>query len=126
VDREYTYLNDALLKLFLSKTNLKNNCIYLSGDMALNFENTFRDADFLPTRDEMERYKTKLEMWEDENRSPKKRRAWYPDEYDSLGRNIAEQERRQNKIPWVKVKYISGRLYIDPEKKDILRFMKLI
>lgn len=94
--------------------------------MALNFENTFCGADFLPTRDEMERYKTKLEMRGDENKSPKKRRAQYPNEYDSLGRNITEQERRQNKIPWVKVKYVSGRLYINPEKRDILRSMKLI
>lgn len=85
--------------------------------MALNFENTFCDTDFLPTCDEMERYKTKLEMLEDGNRSPKKLRARYPDKYDYLGRNITEQERRQNKIPWVKVKYVSGRLYIDPEKK---------
>lgn len=94
--------------------------------MALNFENTFCDADFLPTHVEMERYKTKLEMWEDENRFPKKHHALYPDEYDSLGRNVTEQERRQNKVPWIKVKYISGRLYIDPEKKDILHSMKLI
>jgi hypothetical protein len=94
--------------------------------MALNFENKFLYSDFLPTRDEMERYKTKMEIYKDENRSPKKRRARYPDEYDSLGRNITEQERRQNKIPWVKVKYVYGRLYIDPEKKDILRSMKLI
>lgn len=94
--------------------------------MALNFENKFCYSDFLPTRDEMERYKTKMEIYKDENRSPKKRRARYPDEYDSLGRNITEQERRQNKIPWVKVKYVYGRLYIDPEKKDILRSMKLI
>lgn len=94
--------------------------------MALNFENTFSDPDFLPNRHEMESYKTKFEMWEDENRNPKKHRARYPDEYDSLGRNITEQERRQNKVPWVKVKYVAGRLYITPEKKDILRSMNLI
>lgn len=94
--------------------------------MALNFENTFCDADFLPTREEMERYKAKLEIYQHENRSPKKRRAHYPDEYDYLGRNITEQERRQNKIPWIKVKYISGRLYIDPEKKYILRSGNII
>lgn len=94
--------------------------------MALNFKNTFYNADFLPTREEMKRYKTKLETREDENRSPKKLRTRFPDEYDILGRNITEQERRQNKIPWVKVKYISGRLYIDPEKGDILRSMRLI
>ena len=94
--------------------------------MALNLKNAFCDADFLSTQEEMERYKTKLETREDENRSSKKSRARFPDEYDILGRNITEQERRQNKIPWVKVKYISGRLYVDPEKGDILRSMRLI
>jgi hypothetical protein len=29
----------------------------------------------------------------------------YTVEYDSLGRNITEQKARQNKEPWVKVKY---------------------
>tara|TARA_B100000575_G_C22690761_1_gene418905 strand:- start:14 stop:298 length:285 start_codon:yes stop_codon:yes gene_type:complete len=94
--------------------------------MALNFENTFLDADFLPTRREMEKYKTKLEMLEDGNKSPKRHRARFSDEYDSLGRNITEQERRQNKVPWVKVKYVSGKLFINPEKKAILRSMELI
>lgn len=31
-------------------------------------------------------------------------------EYDRLGRNISEQRRRQNKIPWTKVRYERGRL----------------
>lgn len=31
-------------------------------------------------------------------------------EYDRLGRNTSEQRRRQNKIPWTKVKYEKGRL----------------
>lgn len=73
--------------------------------MALNFENTYQNADFLPTFEEMERYKSKLELYESENKFIKKPKARYPDEYDNLGRNITEQERRQNKIPWVKVKY---------------------
>mgnify|MGYP001362818267 FL=1 len=94
--------------------------------MALNLENTFHPGDFFPNYEEIERYKTKLEMYVIEDRIPKKARAYFPDEYDSLGRNTTEQERRQNKVPWVKVKYISGRLYIDPEKKDILRSMNLI
>lgn len=93
--------------------------------MALNFENTFSDADFLPTGEETKSYKTKP-SWGDENKSPKKHRARFPDEYDYLGRNITEQERRQNKVPWVKIRYVSGKLYINPGKKDILRSMELI
>lgn len=95
--------------------------------MALNFDNNFQDADFLPSVEELQMYKTKLELLEDENLnySPKKRRARYSDEYDSFGRNITEQERRQNKVPCVKVKYISGKLFIPEEKKQILRSMGL-
>jgi len=93
--------------------------------MALNFDNNFQDADFLPSVEELKTYKTKLELLENEdqnlNSSPKRRRARCPDEYDSLGRNVTEQERRQSKVPWVKVKYISGKLFIPYEKKDILR-----
>jgi hypothetical protein len=98
--------------------------------MALSFDNNFQDADFLPSVEELKRYKTKLELLENEdqnlNSSPKRHRAKFPDEYDSLGRNITEQERLQNKVPWVKVKYISGRLFIPEEKKSILRSMGLI
>tara|TARA_Y100001963_G_C6777437_1_gene448046 strand:+ start:797 stop:1081 length:285 start_codon:yes stop_codon:yes gene_type:complete len=94
--------------------------------MALNFENNYQDADFLPTREELERYKNKLDEYESEMNYPKKRRARFSDEYDEYGRNITEQERRQNKVPWIKVKYIRGRLYIIEDKKDILRSMNLI
>ena len=31
-------------------------------------------------------------------------------EYDRLGRNLSEQRRRQNKIPWTKVRYERCRL----------------
>ncbi len=98
--------------------------------MALSFDNNFQDADFLPSVEELKRYKTKLELLENEdqnsNSSPKRHRAKFPDEYDILGRNITEQERRQNKVPWVKVEYISGRLFILEEKKSILRSTRLI
>ena len=93
--------------------------------MELNFQNTASDTDFLRTGGEMKSYKTKP-SWEDENKSPKKHRARFPDEYECLGRNMTEQARRQNKVPWVKVKYISGKLYINPEKRAILRSMGLI
>tara|TARA_B110000858_G_C17567132_1_gene365129 strand:+ start:108 stop:386 length:279 start_codon:yes stop_codon:yes gene_type:complete len=92
--------------------------------MALNFENVYQDADFLPSPDELTRYKSKLEIHEEF--IPKKRRAIYPDEYDDLGRNVTEQERRQNKVPWIRVKYHNGKIYVDPDKKEILRSMLLI
>lgn len=94
--------------------------------MALNFENTYQDADFLPTREELERYKNKLDVYASELNYPKKRQARFSDEYDERGRNITEQERRQNKVPWVKVRYIQGKLFINEDKKDILRSMNLI
>ena len=31
-------------------------------------------------------------------------------DYDRLGRNTAEQRKRQNEIPWTKVRYHRGRL----------------
>ena len=42
-----------------------------------------------------------------------------PDVYDEYGRNLTEQQRRQNKIPWIKVKYHNGRI-VFPEEKRIL------
>lgn len=100
--------------------------------MALNFENPFQQADFMPTDEELKIYKTKLleseyELeCEHENFSPKKLRAVRSEVYDDLGRNVSLQERRQNNVPWVRVKYISGKLFIPPEKKDILRSLGLI
>lgn len=40
-----------------------------------------------------------------------------PDNYDEYGRNLTEQMKRQNKIPWIKVKYNRGRLVIPEEKR---------
>jgi len=82
--------------------------------MALNFENVYQDADFLPSPEEMER-NSKILTSTDKDK----------DEYDNLGRNITEQARRQNKVPWVKVKYVSGRLFINRNKRAILRSMNL-
>ena len=89
--------------------------------MALNFEGTFPEPDFLPSVDDLERYKTKLEVYK--STSPKRRRR--VDEYDERGRNITEHNHRQNKVPWINVKYIKGKLYIPNDKKEILRSMSL-
>ena len=91
--------------------------------MALNFDNTFPEPDFLPNASELENYKTRLDMYE--STSPKKRPPSPVDEYDELGRNITEYNRRQNKVPWIKVKYIKGRMYIPNDKKNILRSLGL-
>lgn len=91
--------------------------------MALNFDNTFSEPDFLPDTTEMEIYKTKLDIYE--STSPKRQRPPAVDEYDELGRNITEHNRRQNKVPWIKVKYIKGRMYIPDDKKEILRSLGL-
>lgn len=87
--------------------------------MALNFEHVYQDADFFPEPDEIQMYEAIMS-------SPKRKKVRHQDEYDNLGRNISEQERRQNKVPWVKVRRIYGKLYIDSEKKNILRSMRLI
>tara|TARA_B100000963_G_C22631535_1_gene675171 strand:- start:2351 stop:2638 length:288 start_codon:yes stop_codon:yes gene_type:complete len=91
--------------------------------MALHFTSVaFREEpDFLPTMNELETYKRKIEehMPED-NKTPNKknkkdkqqpydhlfRKIKDTDEYDNLGRNISEQRWRQNQIPWTKVVYI--------------------
>jgi len=91
--------------------------------MALNFDNTFSEPDFLPDTTEMEIYKTKLDIYD--STSPKRQRPPAADEYDELGRNITEHNHRQNKVPWIKVKYIKGKLYIPNDKKNILRSLGL-
>ncbi len=58
--------------------------------------------------------------------SPTKKIRKKENVYDSLGRNLSEQEKRQNAVPWVKVKYICGRLFIPGEKKTAMSALKLI
>ena len=50
---------------------------------------------------------------------------WY-DKYDDYGRNISKQERRQELVPWVKVTYRKGKLYIPVDKKNALRSLRLL
>jgi len=58
--------------------------------------------------------------------SPTKKIRKKENVYDSLGRNLSEQEKRQNAVPWIKVKYINGRLFIPEEKKTAMSALKLI
>lgn len=48
------------------------------------------------------------------------------DTYDDLGRNSSKQERRQELVPWVKVNYRKGKLYIPVDKKNALRSLRLL
>jgi len=48
------------------------------------------------------------------------------DKYDDYGRNISKQERRQELVPWVKVTYRKGKLYIPVDKKNALRSLRLL
>ena len=85
--------------------------------MALNFTSVnFREeADFLPTMNELNSIKRKIDNAESSNKKNKKdkedpyehlfRKVKDTDEYDNLGRNISEQRRRQNQIPWTRVVY---------------------
>ena len=42
------------------------------------------------------------------------------DVYDYLGRNITDQERRQEAMPWIKARYSRGKLVIGAEKKKLM------
>ena len=49
------------------------------------------------------------------------------DKYDSYGRNISAQERRQNLVPWILVRYDNrGRLFIPLRKKVNLKKFLMI
>ncbi len=48
------------------------------------------------------------------------------DTYDDYGRNISKQDRRQELVPWVKVVYRKGKLYIPVDKKNALRSLRLL
>ena len=48
------------------------------------------------------------------------------DVYDDYGRNISKQERRQELVPWVKVTYRKGRLYIPIDKKNAMKSLRLL
>jgi hypothetical protein len=48
------------------------------------------------------------------------------DTYDEYGRNISKQERRQELVPWVKVTYRKGKLYIPVDKKNALKSLRLL
>ena len=42
------------------------------------------------------------------------------DVYDYLGRNVSDQERRQDAMPWIKVRYHRGKLFMSSDKKKMM------
>ena len=97
--------------------------------MALSFDAPVNDGDFMPSLDEIEEFRQKLKRYEERPGSPTRlRRSFrYKEEYDNLGRNISEQHRRQENVPWVKVRYDHrGRLFISNDKKEKLRELNLL
>jgi len=58
--------------------------------MASNFDQPITDGDYLPELENFYNYIFSRIV---------------PDKYDSYGRNISEQERRQKKVPWIRVRY---------------------
>jgi hypothetical protein len=101
--------------------------------MALSFTGT-SPPDFLPTEEETEIYREKIKRHSEPSSPSKKFRPsdnlWYRncvwDEWDELGRNLTATKTRQAKVPWVKVKYVKGRLYIPSDQKEILRSLNLL
>jgi hypothetical protein len=79
----------------------------------------YTEPDFLPMYEPLKRNISPPE-------SPTKKIRKKENVYDSLGRNLSEQEKRQNAVPWIKVKYHRGRLFIPDEKKATLVALKLI
>ena len=46
--------------------------------------------------------------------------------YDSRGRNLKEQRSRQNKMPWITVKYHWGRMVIPNEIKHLVNHTNIV
>jgi hypothetical protein len=101
-------------------------------------------GDFLPKDHELEEYLTKIRKADEDlginSFKPKydpnkKARCNSPDEeirkyldfdeYDMYGRNISEQQNRQEKVPWIKVRYVKGKLYIPDNKKNEIKKLNL-
>ena len=87
--------------------------------------------DFLPTKDELAAIEDKIISSRSAN-SPRKRTKTDTiydisgDIYDRLGRNISKQECKQDSVPWVKVVYSKGKLFVPRDKRNILKSMRLL
>ena len=79
----------------------------------------YTEPDFLPMYEPLKRSMSPPE-------SPTKKIRKKENVYDSFGKNLSEQEKRQNAVPWVRVKYINGRMFIPEEKKTAMSALNLI
>lgn len=91
-------------------------------------------VDFMPTQNEFRLIAEKIKNSTPSEESRKRNKSirydstyeTYGDFYDDRGRNISRLERRQELVPWVRVIYRNGKLYIPIDKKNVLRSMRLL
>ena len=87
--------------------------------------------DFMPSQNEFRIIEEKIKNSTTNSESRKRTKyavdyESYGDVYDMFGRNVSRQERRQDLVPWIKVIYKRGKLYIPLDKKNALRTMRLL
>jgi hypothetical protein len=90
-------------------------------------------VDYMPTQYEFRAIIDKIKSSYPDNTVRKRPKTKFFDEsdilgdsYDRFGRNISKQERRQDNVPWVRVVYKRGKLYIPLDKKNALRTLRLL
>ena len=70
----------------------------------------------------MEEYKSedkyKSEEYKSEEYKSEDKKIY--DKYDYLGRNITEQSKRQNKVPWINAVYVRGKITIPYTKRHLI------
>jgi hypothetical protein len=64
-----------------------------------------------------EEYKSEDKYKSEEYKSEDKKNY---DKYDYLGRNITEQSKRQNKVPWINAVYVRGKITIPYIKRHLI------
>ena len=90
--------------------------------MALSFEYPMTHGDFVPEIEESVK-----DIFVKHLANGFASDSYANDNYDSYGRNISAQERRQNLVPWIQVRYDSrGRLFIPVSKKVNLKKILMI
>ena len=118
-------------------------------DMALSYTAPIADGDFLPEFDSIielrmtEAQETSVNRKRKATNEKSQKQLFYKhqqrledetcgdkydkyDKYDRFGRNITNQEIRQERVPWVKVKYINGRLFVSHDKKIKMQNLGLV
>lgn len=88
-------------------------------------------VDYMPTQYEFRIISEKIKKFMGDTESRKKSKhnvdyENYGDCYDRFGRNVSRQERRQELVPWVRVIYKKGKLYIPVDKRNSLKALRLL